>query len=449
MLSTQTTGVAILTRGDEPWDRARRAWNLTVDQHPAAIALPRSAGEVQAVVTAARAQGLRIAAQSGGHGACPLGPLDDTLLVRTTGLRGVTVDPVARLARVGAGDEWRDVSVAAARHGLAALAGTAPDVGVVGSTLGGGVGWLARKHGLASNAVTAAEVVLADGRLVRCDARHDADLFWALRGGGGSFGIVTALEFGLVPLPEVYGGVLMWPWERAAEILHAWRRWTATAPDEVTSIGRILQAPALPHVPEPLRGRSVALVELAFVGSERDAPQLLAPLRALSPEIDTCRLMPPDALQDIHNDPPQPVPGISDTALLDGLPEAAVDAFVAAAGARSGSPLVSAEIRHLGGALAIAPTGAGATPSIDAPYGVYAVGVAATPEMAAAAETQLTRLRSGLAPFEAPRSSMNFVDRPVDTKSMFRSAAYLLLRQIKSRLDPDDAIRANHPIPPL
>jgi hypothetical protein len=449
MLSTGTVGVEIRRPGDEGYDEARLAWNLTAVQRPAAVAFPTSAADVQAVVAAARAEGLRVAAQATGHGACALGPLDDTVLVRTTKLRGVTIDPVARTARAGAGDAWEDVVGPAAEHGLVALAGSAPDVGVVGYTLGGGIGWLARKHGLACNHVTATEVVLADGSIVRCDPTHERDLFWALRGGGGSFGIVTALEFGLVHEPDIVGGALMWPWERASEVLHAWVSWTGLVPDAVTSIGRIMQIPTFPHIPEALRGRAFVVVEAAILGDAAVAGDLLAPLRALGPEIDTFHPMAPAELQHIHNDPPNPVPGLTDTALLDGLPGAAIDAFVGAVGAGAGSALLGAELRHLGGALAIAPHDAGATPAIDAPFAAFGVGIAATPELEAATAASLTRLRSALAPFEGSRSYLNFVDRPVDTRSMFRSAAHMLLRQIKTQVDPDDVIRANHPIAPL
>jgi FAD/FMN-containing dehydrogenase len=447
MLRTESIGVDVLTATDEGWDDARRAWSLLADQQPAAVAFPEDAVQIQTVVDAARAAGLRVAAQSGGHGAVPLGPLDDTVLIRTSRVRGVTIDADRRVARAAAGDEWRDVTVPAGAYGLATLAGTAPDVGVVGYTLGGGIGWLARRHGLACNRVRAVELVLADGTLVRCDADHDAELFWALRGGGGSFGVVTAIEFDLLPIASVYGGALFWPMERAPAVLHAWREWVGEVSGDTTSCARLLRVPPLPHVPAPLRGRAFAVIELVHAGAEAD--ELLRPLRALAPEVDTCRPMPVSDLHTIHNDPPEPVPGITDTALLDGLPAAAVDAFIGAAGADSRSTLLGAELRHLGGALAVAPDEAGATATIDAPFSAFGVGIGAAPEEAAATETHLTRLRSALAPYETPRSYLNFVDRPCDTRAMFRPAAYMLLRQVKTRVDPDDVIRANHPIPPL
>ena len=170
-------------------------------------------------------------------------------------MRGIAIDADARTARVEAGVLWLEVVQAAAKHGLAALAGSSPDVGVVGYTLGGGLSWLARKHGIGANHVTAIELVTASGDFVRTDWANEPDLFWALRGGGGSFGIVTAIEFELLPLAEVYAGILWFPVDRAAEILKSWRAWTDDLPDEMTSVGRILQFPPIPQIPEPVRGQ--------------------------------------------------------------------------------------------------------------------------------------------------------------------------------------------------
>jgi FAD/FMN-containing dehydrogenase len=197
--------------GDPDYDRGRQAWNLALDQRPAAVIWPESAADVAAAV----GRGLRIAPQGTGHGAAPLGPLDDIILLRTDRMGGIRIDPRTRIARTEAGVTWLDVVEAAARHGLAALAGSSPDTGVTGYTLGGGISFLGRKFGLAANSVTAIEVVTADGHLVRADHEHQPDLFWALRGGGGSFGIVTALEFRLFPVTEAYAGAIkdaLAPW---------------------------------------------------------------------------------------------------------------------------------------------------------------------------------------------------------------------------------------------
>jgi FAD/FMN-containing dehydrogenase len=199
--------LVVIAPGDPTWDEAREAWNLAVDQNPVAVAFPESASHVAALVDFARYHGLRVAPQGTGLPVGAIDSLDDALLVKTERMRDVSIDPVTRTARVGAGALWMDVTAAASEHGLAALAGSSPDVGVVGYTLGGGLSWMARRHGLAASSVTAVELVTADGRLVRADADRHPDLFWALRGGSGSFGIVTALEFELYPVAEVYAGI--------------------------------------------------------------------------------------------------------------------------------------------------------------------------------------------------------------------------------------------------
>src|SRR4051794_25990908 len=232
--------------GDAHWDRARQAWNLAADQRPLAVAFPVTDADVVAVVEYAREAGARVSAQGTGHGACALGALDDTILISTARMRGVRIDPVARRARVRAGALWLDVTAPASEHGLAPLAGSSPDVGVVGYTLGGGLSWLGRKHGLAADSVTAIEIVLADGRKVRCDESNLPELFWALRGGGGSFGIVTAMEFELHPVPELYGGPMFLPVERAPAGGPPRRPGGPPAPARRPPRGRPLDIPAMP-----------------------------------------------------------------------------------------------------------------------------------------------------------------------------------------------------------
>ena len=329
--------------GDPEWDAARRAWNLAVDQRPFAVALVESAADVVAVVEFARLHGLRVAPQGTGHGASSLEDLEDVILVKTERLREVEIDSEARRARVEAGAVWQDVVEPAAEQGFVVLHGSAPDVGVVGYTLGGGMGWLARSRGLSANSVAAVEVVTGEGRLVRADRDNEPDLFWAVRGGGGSFGIVTAIELELYEAPALYAGALFFPVERAGEVLHAWREWVDTVPEEVTSLGRILHLPPIPDIPEPLRGNSFVFVEAVFAGPEAEGAALVAPLRALGPAMDTFAAVAPPALAHLHMDPPHPVPGVGDGMFLDELPAEAVDAIVetgvpAAALARDPAP---------------------------------------------------------------------------------------------------------------
>src|SRR3954464_434824 len=216
---------------DEPgWDAARQAFNLVLDQRPAAIALPENENDVSLAIRFAAGYGLRVAAQRTGHNAAPLGPLDGTLLLKTDRLQGIEIDPVARRARVRAGAKWANLVPRASELGLAALHGSTPDVSIAGYALGGGLGWYGRKHGLAANSVTAIELVTADGELRRVDRTNEPELFWALRGGGGNFGVVTALEFDLYPVSEVYAGVLFFPFERSADVLHPRPQWPHVSP---------------------------------------------------------------------------------------------------------------------------------------------------------------------------------------------------------------------------
>ena len=447
-LRARVTGDIVLP-GDGGWDAARLAWNLAVDQHPAMVALPETAADVAAVVSYAAEAGLRVAMQGTGHGAGARGgELSGTVLVKMERMRGIEIDAAVRTARVEAGVIWSEVAEAAAEHGLAALAGSSPDVGVVGYTLGGGLSWLGRRYGLAASNVLAVELVTADGEIRRVDAETDQDLFWAVRGGGGSFGAVTAIEFALFPVAEVYAGVMLWPIERASEILHAWREWTSDMPDEMTTVGRLLQLPPIPEIPEPLRGRSFVAVQAFYLGSEAEGAALVAPIRALEPEIDTIGTIPAAALQHVHMDPEHPVPGRGDGMLLDDLPAAGIDALVAAAGPGSGSPLLSVEVRQLGGALGRPAAGGGAVSHLNADFALFGIGIAMTPEMGTAAAAHVEAVREALAPWEAETTYLNFAEREVAGDRIFGPYAHHRLRAVKAAYDPADLFRSNQPIEP-
>jgi FAD/FMN-containing dehydrogenase len=433
---------------DPGYDTARQAWNLHADQRPAFVAFPHNADDVVAIVDHARRHGLRIAPQGTGHNASPLVWDERTVLLSTSRMRGVVIDVPGRRARVAAGTLWLEVTAPASEHGLAPLAGSSPDVGVVGYSLGGGISWLARKHGLSANSVLAIELVTADGRLRRVDADHNADLFWALRGGGGSFGVVTAMEIALYPMPELYAGAMFWPWERSSEVMHAWREWTLTAPDEVTSSARILQLPPLPDIPEPLRGGRFVTIDAAVIGSRAFGAEAVQALRDLEPTIDTFDMVAPVALSRLHNDPEQPVPGMAEHRLLAELPAEAIDAFVAVAGPGSGSALLAAEIRHLGGALGVAAPGNGALARLDAACLLCGVGIAGSPEMIAGLEATLPRFKAALAAWDAGRGYLNFQESTADSRSFYDELTHRRLARIKAQVDPSDVFRSNHPIKP-
>ncbi|MFI6427827.1 FAD-binding oxidoreductase [Promicromonospora sp. NPDC050880] len=433
--------------GEDGWDEARQAWQLTVDQRPEAVVAAASVRDVVTTVDAARTAGLRVAAQSTGHNAGPLGPLAGTVLLRTSGLTGITVDPAARTARVEAGVVWGDVTAAAAPYGLAGLAGTAPDVGVVGYTLGGGMSWLGRTHGVAANHVVSADVVTADGVRRHVDARNEPELFWALRGGGGSFAVVTALEIGLVPVPDLHGGALFFPLDQAAEVLQTWQRWTRVVPDAITSIGRLLRFPPLPEIPEPVRGQSFVTIELVSLLGREATDEALEPLRILGPVMDTVHPSEPAELAAIHMDPPTPVPGTGDGFLLTDLPLEALDAFLAVTGPGQDFGLLSTEIRHLGGAFSPDTARGGVVSGFAAGYAIFSATITPDETAVKATHIALDRLRDMLRPWTAPVSYLNFAERPGGAP-FAHTAALHRLQSIKALYDPADMIRANHPVSP-
>jgi len=436
----------LLTAQDANWNVARGAFNILVDQQPAGIALPRSADDVSAVVRSAAADGKRVAAQRTGHNAEPLGSLANTVLLRTDGLGGVQIDADAGTARVGAGALWGDLMPRASELGLAALHGSTPNVGITGYTLGGGVSFYHRKRGLACNRVRAIELVTAGGEQIRVDADNEPDLFWALRGGGGSFGVVTALEFDLLPLPEIFAGALLFPAEQASEVLQGWNGWTSGMPEEMTSVGRLMNFPPIPEVPEPVRGKSFAVLEVIYCGDVSNGEELVAPLRKLgSVGMDTIQAQPPAGIAELHMDPPAPVPYTSEALLTHELPAEAIDSLVEAVGPGSGSQLASVELRHGGGSLSRAPDGAGALASLPGSFITFAVGFVPVPEAMAPTRAWLGAYKAALEPYEAG-SYFNFVEHSFDITQIFPPEILDRLREVKQRYDPENLFQSNHPV---
>jgi FAD/FMN-containing dehydrogenase len=440
-MTTTTTAPPIALPGSNDYEIGRRAWNLTADQRPAAVCIANGVEDVQGAIAHALEHGLHVAAQATGHFAQGLPPLHDTLLLKLAlhEREAIVVDPAARTARVPAGARWIDVVQAAAPHGLAAMHGSAPTVGVMGYLVGGGLSFYGRAHGLAADHVRAFEVVTPDGEARRADAHENAELFWALRGGGGGYAVITAAEIELLPYPEVTGGALFFAAESAPALLRAWRDWARTAPEAMTTTFRILQLPPLPHVPEPLRG--VATVCVDGVSLEPAvAADLDRRLRAQAqPILGGFGPMPSAAVAHLHGDPEEPVPAIADGILLDRLDDGAIDAFLRIAA--PGSPLLAVELRHLGGALARTSANPGARGRLEGDFLVLGVGMAG-PNGLAPAEAHLDRLFEALAPAATGTRFASVAQRWRSLRTCVPQAALERLACLRAELDPDGLLVA-------
>jgi FAD binding domain len=446
------TGLAIAGRiatpSDADWDEARTAWNLAADQRPAAVAFVESAEDVAKVVRFAADNDLKVAGQGTGHGAFGLAAsLEQTILVKTESMRGIEVDPDAQTARVEAGVLVAELSEAAGAHGLSSMPGSSPDVGVTGFTLGGGLSWLGRRYGFACNRVRAIELVTADGEQRTVDVENEPDLFWALRGGGGGYAIVTALQLNLIPIGEIYAGALVFPAELGADAVRAYRDWAAGVSDDVTSVVRFITPPPIPDVPEPIRGVPLLTIDGACIGGQEEGEAIVAPLRELGETImDTWAQIPTAGLCRIHMDPEQPVPGLGEGMTIRELPDEAIDAFASVAGPGSGSPLLLSELRHLGGALSQPDPNGGALTHLETEFVMYGVGMPMTPELGEAIPAHLEKIEQTMQPWAGEGSYYNFTERPCDVDAILPPDVCARLGEVKRRWDPDGTIVANHSV---
>ncbi|MGA8803747.1 MAG: FAD-binding oxidoreductase [Solirubrobacterales bacterium] len=433
----------VATPSDSDWDEARQAWNLAADQQPPAVALVESADDVSKVIGFARENGLKVTGQGTGHGAVALGSLDDTILIKTERMRDVVIEDEG--ARVEAGAFAEDVAEAAIQKEMASMPGTSPNVGVTGYTLGGGLSWFGRKHGWACNRVSAIEVVTADGEPRTVDAASDPDLFWALRGGGGGYAIVTALHLELLPIAEAYAGAMLFPPQATADGLRAYRDWCAQAPEEVASMVRMLNLPPIPDIPEEIRGQKWFAITVASIGSEEEGRERVAPLLEIGePAMSTVAQMPATGLTRIAMDPEPPVPGLGHHRVIEELPDEAIEAFYDVAGPESDSPLLLAELRHLGGALGRPDENGGALNKLDGEFAMLALGMLMDPAMREPIDGQLDKLSGAMEPWAAEGGYFNYAERPDDVEKILPPDICERLAQVKRSWDPDDLIRANH-----
>jgi hypothetical protein len=375
-LRTHLTGT-VHVPGDPGYDALVTPWNLAVPMRPAAVVEARTAQDVVVAVRFAGEHGLTAGVQATGHGA--ESSLAGHLLIATRGLDECTVHPEG-WARVGAGVKWLRLVQAAAPYGLAGVNGSTTDVSIVGYTTGGGVGPMARTFGINADRVRAFEVVTGDGEFRRVTPTEHPDLFFALRGGKGAAGIVTALEFDLVHLPTFYGGAVYFDGADAAAVVDRWRDWADALPEQGTTSFVLFQLPPLPEVPPPLAGRMTLGVRFLWTGDPAEGERLLDRIRALAPVIlDDAMLRPYPEIDHVHADPVDPMPVTDPAILLDGFPAEAADRLFAVAGPASGSPQVMVEVRHLGGEYAREGAHPTAFDHRAARYSVLAVGMAEDP----------------------------------------------------------------------
>jgi FAD/FMN-containing dehydrogenase len=441
----------VLVPGDAAYLDECRHFNLMAALEPAVVVGATTAEDVQAAVRFAVSHRMPVAVMTTGHQVVL--PAQGGVLVTTQRMKGVSIDVAGHRARVEAGVLWQEVIDDAAQHGLAPLSGSAPDIGVVGYTLGGGQSpVLGRSHGYAADHIHSLDVVTADGRLRTVTADSDPDLFWALRGCKGNFGIVTALEFELFPVSRFYGGSVYFAGEHLAEVLHTWRTWVVELPEEAASSIAVQRLPPLPALPEPLRGANVVHLRFSHLGTEEEAERLLAPMRAVAPAIlNGVSDLPYTAARVVHNDPVDPMPYWDRTTSLREFPAEAADAFVKILGPESGSPLVNVEIRHLGGAFDREPAVPNAVPTRGVPFALFGFGVGG-PEQADLMRGSLAGVIDALEPWADTRLVPNFLSpdeatTPAGMKSVYGAERYARLVAIKRAYDPDNTFRLNHNIP--
>ena len=421
--------------GDQAYDAFVSPWNLAVPVRPAAVLAAFDAQDVVDAVQFAARHGLRVTPQATGHG--PMAALTTELLVTTKELDEVVIHPEEGWARVGAGVKWLAVVEAAAPYGLAPLSGSITDVGIVGYTTGGGLGPMARTHGLAIDKVRAIEVVTGDGVLRRVTPTEHPELFFALRGGKGMLGIITAIEFDLVQQPRFYGGSTWFDGADAPAVIEAWRAWSAELPEEGTTSFALFQLPAMEGVPPMLAGRLTLSVRFVWTGSAEDGERWFAAMRAAAPVIlDDVADKPYAAIDSVHTDPLDPTPAFEAADVLTDFPAEAAEALLALTGPGVASPQILVEVRQLGGAYARPGEHPSAFASRAAAYSLLLVGISEIPGV----EDHSAAVLEAMAPWTGGHRLPNFTFTPEEYVDAYDEVTLARLRRARRTYDPDGVL---------
>jgi len=433
----------VLLAGDEGYEAARRVWNGNVDRRPAVIVRCMNASDVEQAVDFARTRSLLVSIRGGGHSAPGYGTNDGGLVIDLSAMKAISVDPARRTARAEGGVLWREFDAATQAHGLATTGGTVSNTGIGGLTLGGGLGWLGGKHGLSIDNLLSAEVVTADGQLRKASAEEHPDLFWALRGGGGNFGVVTAFEYRLHPVGEVLGGMVLYPLDQAAAVLRFYRDFCPTLPDEAEAYAALLTSP---------EGVPVAALLLGYNGPVDQGEKILAPARRFgTPLADMVAPMPYVARQSML-DVPFAEHGLHRywrSAFTEHIPDALIDELVAAA-AKFSSPLSSLILFYLHGAGARVPATETAFSARRVQWDFDAIGQWAEGTQSPAHIAWVRETWKRVEPHLKGSVYINHVaadDLPEKVRASFGDN-YQRLRQLKTRFDPTNLFRMNANIPP-
>ncbi|MCX4903966.1 FAD-binding oxidoreductase [Streptomyces sp. NBC_00878] len=436
-------GGSVFAPDDAGYAEAVAAFNLRSQHRPWLVVAAATTADVQAAVGFATAHGMPVGVMATGHQPFPV--TEGFLLITTGALSTVEIDAERAVARVGAGARWKDVVEPAQAAGLAPLHGSAPDVGVVGFTLGGGQSpFLGRTYGWAADHVNSIEVVTADGALRRVSAECEPELFWGLRGGRSNFGVVTELEIGLFPVTSFYGGGLYYPAEDIEAVIRAYFEVVRDAPDALTCSLAVLNFPPVPEVPEPMRGKSFAHVRVTHLGSDDEAEKLILPFRDIgSAVVDTVGRHPYVEFAAVHTDPTDRFPYEEQGITVTDLPAEAIDVIVRDARRAAGSPVTALEIRHLGGALARRPGEAAPVAVREAVFSVWGV-TAGPPEVVNAGMAVLDDMLRNLTPWSTGYVYTNFAGRDDRAEDVFTAADLQRLRTLKQFYDPHNLFRANN-----
>jgi FAD/FMN-containing dehydrogenase len=429
----------LLRQGGAGYDLHRHVWNGAIDRHPLAIVRCADAEDVCATARFATRARIPMTVRGGGHNVAGLAVRDDALMLDLGLMNRVEVDPHACLVRVEGGALWRDVDAATQPHGLATTGGFVSTTGVGGYTLGGGVGWLMRRCGLAIDNLVEADVVLADGRSVVASEQRHPDLFWGLRGGAGGLGIVTRFTYRLHEVGDVRAGVVFHPIEAAADLLRVFRSVTPTAPDAFTAMLVFVTAPPLPFLPVEAHGRRAIALAYCWSDASADLPHALSPLIEFGKPLGRHDGLPPYAQWQQTFDPAAPAGDhyYWTTSQFDALDDALIDALIPHASAPA-DPLCEVHVHHLGGAVARVPMGATAFSQRDARFFVNAIGHAGSVGNFAAVREWTRALRTAMAPYARAGMQPNFAGEPDDLQARTHDVvARSRLTALRARYDPD------------